>query len=54
MFSKPGKFCLTFTPTDGSGKQEVQIFDFKGPGVGLGMYNTDEVSLFILFTPTDI
>ena len=38
----PGKFQLTFTPTDGSAKQEIDVFDFKAGGVVMGMYNTDE------------
>jgi len=38
----PGKFTLSYEPADGSGKQEYTVFNFKGPGVALGMYNTDE------------
>ena len=38
----PGKLTLTYEPTDGSAKQEFTVFNFKGPGVALGMYNTDE------------
>ncbi|KAL7004617.1 Isocitrate dehydrogenase [NADP], mitochondrial precursor (Oxalosuccinate decarboxylase) [Cystobasidiomycetes sp. EMM_F5] len=37
---KPGKLELVFTPTDGSGEQRLEVFDFKGPGVALSMYNT--------------
>jgi isocitrate dehydrogenase len=33
---------MTFTPADGSAKQEVEVFNFKGAGVALSMYNTDE------------
>ena len=40
----PGKFHLMYTPNDGGEKIDVQVFDFKnGGGVGMGMYNTDEV-----------
>eukprot|EP01089_Gocevia_fonbrunei_P014118 TRINITY_DN37_c0_g1_i1.p1 TRINITY_DN37_c0_g1~~TRINITY_DN37_c0_g1_i1.p1 ORF type:complete len:449 (+),score=117.36 TRINITY_DN37_c0_g1_i1:96-1442(+) len=38
----PGKVEITFTPTDGKNPIKETIFDFKGPGVTLGMYNTDE------------
>lgn len=37
-----GKLTLNFQPSDGSAKQEHVVFDFKGPGVALSMYNTDE------------
>jgi isocitrate dehydrogenase len=37
----PGKLTLTFTPTDGGEKKEVDVFDFPGGGVALGMYNLD-------------
>lgn len=36
-----GKLTMTFKGEDGA-VQEWEIFDFKGPGVGMGMYNTDE------------
>ena len=39
---KPGRFTVTFTPTDGSEATEYEVFQFKGPGIGLAMYNTDE------------
>jgi isocitrate dehydrogenase len=42
VVTKPGKFNLTFTPADGSSKQEIEVFDFKSGGVAMGMYNTDE------------
>jgi len=39
----PGKLQLVYTPADG-GKQEVMnVYDFKGRGVAMSMYNTDEV-----------
>jgi len=36
-----GKLTMTFTPSDGSAPQEFEIFDFKGPGVAMGMYNVE-------------
>ncbi len=36
-----GKLTMTFTPADGSAPQEFEIFDFKGPGVAMGMYNVE-------------
>ncbi|KAK9454590.1 hypothetical protein V1511DRAFT_522197 [Dipodascopsis uninucleata] len=38
----PGKLELTFTPADGSAPQTQTVFNFKGSGIGLAMYNTDE------------
>ncbi len=37
-----GKLTLTFTPEDGSTPQSFDVYDFKGDGVALAMYNTDE------------
>lgn len=37
----PGKLTLTFTPEGGS-PEIHDIYDFKGPGVALGMYNVDD------------
>ena len=37
-----GKLTLTFTPEDGSAPQTFEVFNFKGDGVALAMYNTDE------------
>jgi len=36
-----GKLTMTFKGADGA-VQEWEVFDFKGPGVAMGMYNTDE------------
>jgi isocitrate dehydrogenase len=36
----PGKLEMTFTPADGGKPEVMEIYDFKGPGVALGMYNT--------------
>ncbi len=37
-----GKLTITFTPEDGSEVQSYEVYDFKGDGVALGMFNTDE------------
>jgi isocitrate dehydrogenase len=37
-----GKLKMTFIPDDGSAPQEFEVFNFKGDGVALSMYNTDE------------
>lgn len=37
-----GKLTMTFTPEDGSSPQVFDVYDFKGNGVALSMYNTDE------------
>jgi len=36
-----GKLTLTFTPTGGQ-PSNYEVFQFKGPGVAMTMYNTDE------------
>jgi len=33
---------MTFTPADGSAATNLEVYQFKGPGVMLAMYNTDE------------
>src|ERR1700694_2143570 len=37
-----GKLTITFTPEDGGKEQSFEVFNFKGDGVALAMYNTDE------------
>ncbi|MED5422405.1 MAG: NADP-dependent isocitrate dehydrogenase, partial [Pseudomonadota bacterium] len=37
-----GRLTMTYTPEDGSAPQEMEIFNFDGPGVAMGMYNLDE------------
>ena len=37
-----GKLTITYTPEDGSTPQSFEVFNFKGDGVALAMYNTDE------------
>lgn len=44
VVNEPGRLELVFTPADGSEKKNLVVYDFKGPGVALGMYNNDEVS----------
>jgi isocitrate dehydrogenase len=39
---RPGKFEIKFTPDDGSEGKTIEVYKYKGPGVGLAMYNTDE------------
>eukprot|EP00755_Sulcionema_specki_P005590 Sspe_Gene.33171::Locus_16218_Transcript_1_1_Confidence_1.000_Length_1843::g.33171::m.33171/K00031/IDH1, IDH2, icd; isocitrate dehydrogenase len=38
----PGKFEITFTPSGGGKTERYTVYDFKGSGVLMGMYNTDE------------
>jgi isocitrate dehydrogenase len=33
---------MTFTPEDGSEPVAMEVYKFKGPGIMLSMYNTDE------------
>ncbi|KAF9365237.1 Isocitrate dehydrogenase [NADP], mitochondrial precursor (Oxalosuccinate decarboxylase) [Mortierella sp. NVP85] len=42
VVNEPGRLELVFTPADGSEKKNLVVYDFKGPGVALGMYNNDE------------
>jgi len=42
LATKPGKFLVTFKPDDGSPSEEIEVYHFKGPGIMLSMYNTDE------------
>ncbi len=37
-----GKLTITFTPDDGSEIQDYTVYDFKGDGVAMAMYNTDK------------
>ncbi|KAG6828717.1 hypothetical protein H0H92_006946 [Tricholoma furcatifolium] len=38
----PGKLQLLYTPKDGSAPTTLDVYDFKGKGVAMSMYNTDE------------
>jgi isocitrate dehydrogenase len=37
-----GKLTMTFTPEDGSPVQNFEVYNFKGDGVAMAMYNTEE------------
>lgn len=37
-----GKLTITYTPEDGSTPQSFEVYNFKGDGVAMAMYNTDE------------
>ena len=37
-----GKLTITFTPEEGGTTQSFEVYNFKGDGVALAMYNTDE------------
>lgn len=36
-------------PEDGSAPTELDVYNFKGPGIALAMYNVDEVSFVRIF-----
>jgi isocitrate dehydrogenase len=36
-----GKLRLVFEPSDGGEAIDIEIFDFPGPGIAMGMYNLD-------------
>ncbi|KAG9152310.1 hypothetical protein Leryth_025253 [Lithospermum erythrorhizon] len=38
----PGKLKMIFVPEDGEAPMELDVYNFKGPGVALAMYNVDE------------
>ncbi|XP_077219887.1 isocitrate/isopropylmalate dehydrogenase family protein [Tasmannia lanceolata] len=38
----PGKLKMVFEPTEGGQSMELNVYDFKGPGIALAMYNVDE------------
>ena len=42
VFKGKGKLTMTFTPEDGGEVQNFEVYNFKGDGVGMAMYNTDE------------
>ncbi|XP_021846994.1 isocitrate dehydrogenase [NADP] [Spinacia oleracea] len=41
LIQGPGKLKLVFVPEDGVNPVELDVHDFKGPGVALAMYNVD-------------
>ncbi len=42
VVTEPGKLTLNFTPTSGNPATNLEVFEFKGPGVAMAMYNLDE------------
>lgn len=38
----PGKLQLVYTPASGGAPTTLDVYDFKGKGVAMAMYNTDE------------
>lgn len=42
VIPKAGNLSLVFKPLDGSPEQVIPVYDYKGAGVALSMYNTDE------------
>ena len=38
----PGKLTITFAPADGSTPKTQEIFEYRGAGVAMGMYNLDD------------
>lgn len=46
VVDRPGKFEISFIPSDGSAPKKYEVFKYQGGGVGLGMYNTDEVRIY--------
>jgi isocitrate dehydrogenase len=42
VVDRPGAAELVFTPADGSPRKTVAVHEFKGPGVVMGMHNTEK------------
>jgi len=42
LASEPGHLKLTFVPDSGAAPTEVSVFQFKGPGVAMSQYNTEQ------------
>jgi isocitrate dehydrogenase len=42
VVEKAGKFQMKFIPEDGSEEKTMEVYNFEGRGVILGMYNTDD------------
>lgn len=42
VLDRPGTAEIVFTPSDGGEKRVVAIHEFKGPGVVMGMHNTEK------------
>jgi isocitrate dehydrogenase len=41
VLKEPGTFKMSFIPKNGGKPTEWEVYEFKGPGVVMGMYNTD-------------
>ncbi|KAI6671295.1 hypothetical protein NL676_006180 [Syzygium grande] len=42
VISEAGKLKMVFVPDNGNTPMELDVYHFKGPGVGLAMYNVEE------------
>jgi len=42
VVKEAGKLEISFTPASGGEKVTYNVYDFKGPGVAMAMYNTEE------------
>ncbi|XP_009625432.1 isocitrate dehydrogenase [NADP] [Nicotiana tomentosiformis] len=42
VINGPGKLKMVFEPENGEAPTELDVYDFKGPGVALAMYNVDQ------------
>ncbi|MFM7473045.1 MAG: isocitrate/isopropylmalate family dehydrogenase, partial [Crocinitomicaceae bacterium] len=42
VFKGKGKLTMTFTPEGGEEIQTFEVYNFKGDGVAMSMYNTDD------------
>lgn len=42
LINGPGKLKMVFVPENGETPMELDVYDFKGPGIALAMYNVDE------------
>ena len=43
----PGKLQLVYTPANSGETVTMNVYDFKGKGVAMAMYNTDDVRVFL-------
>ncbi|KAH0671627.1 hypothetical protein KY290_026380 [Solanum tuberosum] len=42
IINGPGKLKMVFVPENGESPMELDVYDFKGPGIALAMYNVDQ------------
>ncbi|KAM7512472.1 hypothetical protein LguiB_011347 [Lonicera macranthoides] len=42
VINGPGKLKMVFVPENGDTPMELDVYNFKGPGIALAMYNVDE------------